>query len=222
MIWRNWRGVCHLPLLVAFGVVGLTIGTLAVRNGASISLKYAHDLLSGEPVRGWRIPEARLTNQNGDEVRLSDVLNKRISLISFIDTGCSTICPLIGATVAAVAEDLKNDTSNVAIVSISIDPDWDTPDRLLAWRNLYGEIPEWTLLTGLRPEIGKLVRSFGTYSANLEDHLDILLVGPDSDGHWIRMSSLASRAEVTATISATISYQLKTSVRKDQPTQDIP
>jgi len=213
MIWRNWRGVCHLPLLVAFGVVGLTIGTLAVHNGA---------LYSGEPVLGWRIPEVRLTNQNGDEVRLSDVLNKRIALISFIDTGCSTICPLVGATVAAVAEDLKDDTSNVAIVSISIDPDWDTPDRLLAWRNLYGEIPEWTLLTGLRPEISKLLRSFGTYSANLEDHLDILLVGPDSDGHWTRMSSLASRAEVTATISATISYQLKASVRKDQPTQDIP
>ena len=47
------------------------------------------------------IPDVRLTDESGHEVRFaSDVLRQRPALISFIYTGCSTICPLVGATVA--------------------------------------------------------------------------------------------------------------------------
>jgi protein SCO1 len=208
VIRRNWRGCRAALLLVLLGVVGLAIGSLTVHRGTSVEPQDRHDMLRVERVRWEGMPEVRLTNQNGDEVGfLSDVLKKRTALISFIYTGCSTICPLVGATIAAVAEDLQKDNSNVAIVSISIDPDWDTPAQLLAWRNLYGDIPEWTLLTGRRPEIDKLLRSLGAYSANLEDHSDILLVGPHSDGQWTRMSSLASPAEVAGTVRAAISSQ---------------
>jgi protein SCO1/2 len=157
--------------------------------------------ISAQQVRLRAIPDARLTDQNGHQVRFtSDVLGQRPALISFIYTSCTTTCPLVGATVAAVTEHLEADLADLAVVSISIDPEYDTPARLLAWREQYGDLPRWTLLTGPKREINELLRAFGTYSANLEEHSEILLVGPNAAGQWTRMSSLAAWDKVAAVI----------------------
>ena len=149
------------------------------------------------------IPDANLTDQSGHQVRFAtDVLRRRPALISFIYTRCTTTCPLVGATVATVAEKLHADPEKLAIVSISIDPDYDTPERLLEWRKLYGDIPQWTLLTGPKREVNQLLRALGSYSANLEAHSEILLIGPNASGEWVRMSSLADWEKVAAEVRA--------------------
>jgi len=149
------------------------------------------------------IPDVRLTDESGHQVRFaSDVLRQRPALISFIYTRCTTTCPLVGATVATVTEKLQADAGKLAIVSITVDPDYDTPERLLDWRKLYGDIPQWTLLTGPKSDITQLLRAFGAYSPNLEDHADILLIGPDASGEWVRMSALASWEAVEAKVRA--------------------
>jgi protein SCO1 len=158
---------------------------------------------ASEQVGGLRIPDVQLTDQDGHPVHvLSEVLRHRVALVSFIYTSCTTTCPLVGATVAAVAEDLKKQYSDLVIVSVSIDPVYDTPARLLAWRERYGELPQWTLLTGPKREINQLLRAFGAYSASLEDHQDILMVGPNAAGRWTRMSSLAASDVVAAAVRA--------------------
>ena len=154
-----------------------------------------------EQVRLRAIPDIRLTDQNGHQVGFaSDVLGQRPALISFIYTSCTTTCPLVGATVAAVTEHLDAQLADLAVVSISIDPEYDTPARLLAWREQYGDLPRWTLLTGPKREINDLLRAFGTYSPNLEEHSEILLVGPNAAGQWTRMSSLAAWDKVAAAV----------------------
>jgi protein SCO1 len=155
-------------------------------------------------IRARPIPDVRLTDQSGHQVRFaSDVLRQRPALISFIYTRCTTTCPLVGATVATVTEKLQADAGKFAIVSITVDPDYDTPDRLLDWRKLHGDMPQWTLLTGPKREINHLLRAFGAYSANLEDHSEILLIGPNASGQWVRMSSLAAWDTVAAEVLAT-------------------
>jgi len=193
----------HLPVLLS-AIASLTMG-LAVPSATTTN---AHDNhrkaeVNTEQVQGRRIPDVRLTDQNGHRVRfLSDVLRQRRALISFIYTSCKTTCPMVGATVAKVAEQFQKDSSDLAIVSVSVDPDYDTPARLLSWRTEYGDIPQWTLLTGPKREIDQLLRAFGAYSANREDHSEILLLGPDEAGKWTRMSSLAAWYEVAAAIRA--------------------
>jgi protein SCO1/2 len=157
--------------------------------------------ISTEQVRLRAIPDIRLTDQNGHQVRFaSDVLGQRPTLISFIYTSCTTTCPLVGATIAAVTEHLDAQLADLAIVSISIDPEYDTPARLLAWREQFGDLPRWTLLTGAKREINELLRAFGTYSSSLEEHSEILLVGPNAAGQWTRMSSLAAWDKVAAVV----------------------
>jgi protein SCO1 len=183
----------------------LLIAGLAVL-GAAGARAHDHDhapRVDAERISLRPLPDVGLTDQDGRQVRLvSNVLRRRTALVSFIYTSCTTTCPLVGATVAAVAEDLQKNGSDVAIVSISVDPEYDTPARLLAWRERFGDIPQWTLLTGPRPQIVQLLRSFGAYSANPEDHSDILLVGPDAAGQWTRISSLAATDNIAAAIHA--------------------
>jgi protein SCO1 len=159
--------------------------------------------VDAEQVRTHRIPDVALTDQDGHQVHfMSDVLQKRTALISFIYTSCKTTCPLVGATVAKVAEQIEHDVPNAAIVSISVDPEYDTPARLSAWRHEYGEIPQWTLLTGSKREIERLLRSLGAYSPSLEDHADVLLIGSGREGRWTRMTSLAAWDKVAAAVRA--------------------
>src|SRR5437588_9180890 len=83
--------------------------------------------ISTEQVRLRAIPDIRLTDQNGRQVRFaSDVLGQRPALISFIYTICTTTCPLVGATVAAVTEHLDAELPDLAVVAISIDHEYDT------------------------------------------------------------------------------------------------
>jgi protein SCO1/2 len=187
-----------------FAIASLTLA-LALPWSAQTE---AHDHLRKAEVntlqiRARPIPDVRLTDQSGHQVRFaSDVLRQRPALISFVYTRCTTTCPLVGATVATVTENLQADAEKLAIVSISIDPDYDTPDRLLDWRKLHGDIPQWTLLTGPKREINQLLRALGAYSPNLEDHSEILLVGPNASGQWVRMSSLAAWDKVAAEVRA--------------------
>jgi protein SCO1/2 len=189
---------CHSKLFIAALLLMLV---WSVRSGA-----HDHDHMT-EPdtlqISSRPIPDVRLTNESGHEVRFaSDVLRQRPALISFIYTRCTTTCPLVGATVATVTEKLQADASKLAIVSITVDPDYDTPERLRDWRELYGDIPQWTLLTGTKRDITQLLRALGAYSPKLEDHSNILLIGPNASGQWVRMSSLAGWDTVVEQIRA--------------------
>jgi protein SCO1 len=190
--------------LVAFFMIASVALAVALLWAAQTE---AHDRHKAEidrtQVRARPIPDVQLTDQNGHQVRFaSGVLRQRPALISFIYTRCTTTCPLVGATVATVTDKLQADPEKLAVVSITVDPDYDTPDRLLNWRKAHGDIPQWTLLTGVKRDINQLLRSLGAYSPNLEDHSEILLVGPNASGQWIRMSSLAPWDKVAAEVRA--------------------
>jgi protein SCO1 len=190
----------------------VTCCAVAVIFGLAISWvtsTKAHDHhqaeISSQLIRLRPIPDVLLTDQNGHHVRFTtDVLRERPALISFVYTSCTTTCPLVGATVAAVTEHLQRDLASLAIISISVDPDYDTPARLLEWRRQFGEFPQWTLLTGAKRDINELLRAFGAFSANLEEHSEILLVGPNAAGQWTRMSSLAAWDKVAAVVRASV------------------
>jgi protein SCO1/2 len=202
VIWLNWAVKPRYFLFWLHTVTSLTLAPAML--WAARTEAHDHPKAEGvntQQIRARPIPDVRLTDQNGRQVQFtSDVLRQGPALISFIYTSCTTTCPLVGATVAAVTEHLEADFADLAIISISIDPEYDTPGRLLAWREQYGELPRWTLLTGPKRDIKELLRAFGAYSPNLEEHSEILLVGPNAAGQWTRMSSLAAWDKVAAVI----------------------
>jgi protein SCO1/2 len=70
----------------------------------------------------------------------------------------------------------------VTLVSVSIDPTNDTPERLDAWAHRIGAKPGWTLVTGAKPDVDDLLRSLGTQIADPASHTPLILIIDDRDG----------------------------------------
>lgn len=139
------------------------------------------------------IPDLLLLNQEGKKIRFySDLVKDKVVAINFIFTTCTTACPLLSATFSNVQE-LMGDRfgRDVYLISISVDPVIDTPERLKAMATKFHARPGWTFVTGEREEIVKLLRALGASALRKKDHTPLVLIGNDTRGIWTRTNGLA-------------------------------
>jgi protein SCO1/2 len=102
------------------------------------------------------VPLFHLTDQKGQPYSES-ALGGRVWVANFIFTRCPQICPLFTQRMAKVQGELS-DLTNVHYVSFSVDPAYDTPERLAAYaRDHHVESPRWAFLTGKTDDIQKTV-----------------------------------------------------------------
>ncbi|MCI0417861.1 MAG: SCO family protein [Acidobacteria bacterium] len=96
------------------------------------------------------IPDVVLLNQRGEQVRFySDLVKNKVVAINFIFTTCTTICPPMGVHFSKLQKLMgKRAGRDFHLISISVDPVTDTPQRLKAWGEKFDAGPGWTLLTG--------------------------------------------------------------------------
>jgi cytochrome oxidase Cu insertion factor (SCO1/SenC/PrrC family) len=150
------------------------------------------------PVRGngLSFPDVELLDQDGRKVNFyTDLVRGKTVAINFIFTTCTTICPPLGATFARVQKELGERVGrDVQLISVSVDPLTDTPERLKAWGAKFKAGPGWTLVTGTKPQVDELLRSLGAGVASPADHTPAVLVGNDATGQWTRTYGLARPA----------------------------
>ncbi len=77
----------------------------------------------------------------------------------------------------------------------------DTPARLKAWAAKFGSGPGWTLVTGERADVTRLLKSLGAYTADMNDHPPLVLIG-NPRGEWTRAYGLAAPRKLAAAIDA--------------------
>lgn len=100
----------------------------------------------------WEIEDFTFTNQNNEDVSLSD-LEGEVWLADFVFTNCTTVCLPMMANMTALQDQLKQEGLDVRIVSFSVDPTIDTPEVLKSYAENYGaDLSGWDLLTGYSPE----------------------------------------------------------------------
>ena len=103
------------------------------------------------------VPDFKLTERNGGDVSLAQLRGK-IWIADFIYTTCTDTCPLQTAAMAKLQKEFAAKT-NVQFVSISVDPDRDTPPVLSAYADKHAaDQRRWYFLTGQRDQVIKLVR----------------------------------------------------------------
>lgn len=150
-----------------------------------------------------RIPDATVYNQNGRRLNFyTDLVKGKVVAINFIFTTCTTICPPLTATFRRVQQELGEHVGrDIELISVSVDPTVDTPERLFDFAAKFKAGPGWTFVTGDQAEIDSLLRALGVAVANKNDHTPTVLVGNDATGYWTRAYGLASPATLVKVIT---------------------
>lgn len=144
------------------------------------------------------IPDAEVVDQNGKPLRFySDLIKGKTVILNFMFTSCTYLCPMQGANFsriqAALGERLSKD---VTLVSVTVDPVTDTPERLKSWGQRFGAKSGWTFVTGAKPEMDKLLRALTGDPSGLKEHSAIAFIGNYDRGVWIRADALDSPARL--------------------------
>jgi protein SCO1 len=118
----------------------------------------------------------------------TDLLKDRIVLISFFYTTCPDFCPLMMDKLARVRDLLEPRLGkDIHFVSISVDPERDTPERLAAFADTFGVAEGWDLLTGKKENIDYIVYRLGQFTDDPKMHTTLLLAGNVKNRRWIKL-----------------------------------
>jgi protein SCO1/2 len=169
------------------------------------------------PFKKIAIPDVAVTDQDGRKLNFhADLVKGKVVAINFIFTTCTTICPPLAATFAKVGS-LGGDRfgKEFTLISISVDPVTDTPQRLKAWAAKFNAKPGWSLVTGTKGDIDTLLKALGGYSARPQDHTPMAVVINDDKGVWTRTYGLASATKLLAVIDAAINGSVIESAPKE-------
>ena len=129
-----------------------------------------------------------LLDQDGKQVKfVSDVIGDRIIVMDFVYTNCTTVCPVLSALFNQVQEQLGDRMGKeVFLVSVSVDPTRDTPQRLKTYAAKHDAKEGWIWLTGPKRSVDEVLDGLGAYTPNFENHPSMVLVGDGRSGEWSR------------------------------------
>lgn len=192
-------------------------------NGRGTAFLLVLALLAGEaraadpapaPQAGKASPEARrtkardyftdtvLVNQDGKPVRFfSDTLDGNVVLVSFIFTRCVGACPLICQKLNGVRRALGPRFGEVRFLSISVDPEFDTPAELTYFAKKQEAVyPNWTFLSGKKENVSLVARRLGEWPEEPGDHTTAFLAGNVRTGHWTKIRPDMPAAAIAETL----------------------
>jgi protein SCO1/2 len=160
------------------------------------------------------IPDVKVLDQDGNALNFyTDLIKDKTVAINFIFTNCTTICPPLAATFARLQKEMGDKIGkDVHLISISVDPVTDTPERLKAWGAKFKAGPGWTFVTGEKQEMDKLLNALGAAVSNREDHTPALIIGNDSKGIWTRTYGLAKINQIIGVINDVMAGKVDESV----------
>jgi protein SCO1/2 len=138
----------------------------------------------------FSVPDVVLINQNGERVRLKSFLESdEPVVVDFIYGTCTTICPVLSAGYVNLQRKLSDQT-RVRLVSITIDPENDTPGVLKEYLERYQAKPGWDFFTGSRRDIDRVMNAFDAYFRDKMDHKPLTFIRSPAEKKWIRLYGL--------------------------------
>jgi len=142
--------------------------------------------------------DVELTNQNGQKVRLySDLIaGKTVVINSFFST-CVGICPIMAATFTRIQNKLGDRIGrDVILISITVDPETDSPARLRDYAKSMSAKPGWYFVTGKRENVEAALAKLGLRAASKEEHTSVMIIGNEPQGVWKKAFGLASADDI--------------------------
>jgi protein SCO1/2 len=145
------------------------------------------------------VPQISLVRDDGKTVSLPAELDDgRPVVLDFVFTTCTSICPVMSRVFSGLQDKLGEQRGRVHLVSISIDPEQDTPARLTEYaRKFHAGLP-WRFYTGTVEASVAAQRAFDAYRGDKMDHTPVTFIRAAPGRPWVRIDGFASSDELAA------------------------
>ena len=142
--------------------------------------------------------DVELINQDGQKMRFyTDVLKDKVVIINTFFISCTNICPPMIRNMEKVQDALGDRLGKDAfLVSISVDPEADTPPRLKEYSRRFHARPGWIFLTGKKENVDWALYKLGQYVETKDGHTSIIIIGNEPKGLWKKAFGLAKAEEL--------------------------
>jgi protein SCO1/2 len=150
--------------------------------------------------------DIQLVNQNGEKMRFySDLLQGKTVIINSFFATCQGSCLPITRNLEKVQEALGDRLGKDArIISISVDPEVDTPAELKAFSKKFHARPGWYFLTGSKENVEFVLKKLGQFVEDKNDHLNIFIIGNERTGLWKKAFGLAKSEELIKVVDSVL------------------
>ena len=199
MLLKQW--LTPTPMAVALlGASVMAFGAVSASADDSVDMA-SHDQHAG-PITTtstvqYAVPQVTLMRDDGKTVSLPEEMNDgRTVVLNFIFTSCGSICPLMSQIFAQFQRKLGPDADKVHLMSISTDPEEDTPARLAEYARKFGAGPEWQHYTGTLDASLTAQRAFDVYRGDKMSHTPVTLVRVAPGQPWRRIDGFVTPDEL--------------------------
>lgn len=194
------RALCCLALLgLAGGCLFVSQARAAgdMASGHEAHSSMMHMEMPSPPLQNtvaqYRVPDVTLIREDGTKVNLKDEIGDgKPVILNFIFTSCTTVCPVLSRTMSMVQSRLGAEADKVHLVSISIDPEQDTPARLATYAKRYHAGPSWHFYTGTLAASITTQKAFNAYRGDKMDHEPATYLRLAPGQPWLRMGGFAT------------------------------
>lgn len=159
----------------------------------------AHSSSHGESnVLDYEVPDVELLDQNGKPVRfVSGIIGDRLAAVTFTFTQCTTVCPILDGIFKRLQNEIADDLGlDTVLLSVSVDPVRDIPERLQQHAQRLQAKPGWSFLTGDQQTVTGLLKAMEVYAPDLLDHPPTVFVVDGRSGVWTRLSGFPKPAKI--------------------------
>ena len=150
--------------------------------------------------------DVELINQDGKKVHFySDVLKGKTVIVNAFFTSCTSVCPPMNRNMEKIQEALGDRVGrDVFLVSMTVDPETDTPARMKEYAKKFHAGPGWLFLTGKKENLDWALYKLGQYVDNKDDHQTVLIIGNEPTGLWKKAFGMANVAELVQVVESVV------------------
>ena len=190
-------------ILVAVSLGLLLVSTVAAQNKPPAPPPNPH--ANHPPAAGEQLTPAakyftdvELLDQDGRKLKFySDVLKGKTVIINALFTTCTNVCPPISRNFERIQQALGERLGkDVFLVSLTVDPQTDTPAKLKEYAQRFHARPGWSFLTGKKENLDWALYKLGQYVEEKTQHTTVVIIGNEATGLWKKAFGLASADEL--------------------------
>lgn len=160
-------------------------------------------------VHPYRIPDVRLTDTGRREIDFGAAIDGQAStIIGFIFTTCAGVCPVITANMTRAVPELDKLGGDYRVFLVSIDPEYDTPEKLSDYARRFKTGEQITFLTGDTASVHEVLRAFNAVylGGRKMNHQPVTLIRAGHDAPWVRLDGLVTGRDLARELALAIEH----------------